>query len=298
MENYGGELAALTAAFLWAVASVIYRRVGERIPPLGLNLLKGVLALAMLAVVLLATGDSLTGVESRALILMLLSGAIGIGLGDTAYFASLNLLGARRALLLGILAPPIAGFLALVFLGERLSPGAWAGIVLTVAGVAWVITERTAGPEQSPGHLGRGVGFGLLASLAQAGGMVLARAAFMQTSISPLWATTLRLAAGVLALSLWIALARQPLGRWLKTMQGGRTWGRLVVAVFFGTFLAVWLQQVALQLTSAGITQTLFSTSPLFVLPISAWQGEKISARAVSGVAVALVGIALLFGLG
>jgi drug/metabolite transporter (DMT)-like permease len=54
---------------------------------------------------------------------------------------------------------------------------------------------------------------------------------------------------------------------------------------------------VALRFTSAGIAQTLFSTSPLFVLPLAAWSGEWVSARAVLGAVVALVGVALLFGL-
>lgn len=298
MDKYGGELAALTAALLWAAASVIYRRLGERIPPLGLNLLKGVLALAMLALALLATGDSLAGVEPQVLILLLFSGAVGIGLGDTAYFASLNALGARQALLLGILAPPMAGLLASIFLDERLSAGAWAGIALTVAGVAWVITERTTEEARGPIRLGRGVGFGLLAALAQAAGMVLARGAFLQATVSPLWAAALRLVSGILALLLWICLTRQPVGRWLRAIAGARTWSRLGVAVFFGTFLAVWLQQVALRLTSAGVTQALFSTSPLFVLPIAALLGERITARAVAGVILALVGVGLLFGLG
>ncbi|MBE9017143.1 EamA family transporter, partial [Chroococcidiopsidales cyanobacterium LEGE 13417] len=32
--DFLGELAALTAACLWAISSVIYGRIGQRIPPL------------------------------------------------------------------------------------------------------------------------------------------------------------------------------------------------------------------------------------------------------------------------
>jgi drug/metabolite transporter (DMT)-like permease len=59
--------------------------------------------------------------------ILALSGVIGIGLGDTAYFAAINRLGPRRALLLETLAPPIAALLALVFLQEALSLRAWLG---------------------------------------------------------------------------------------------------------------------------------------------------------------------------
>ncbi|MFN9174300.1 MAG: hypothetical protein ACK58N_07240 [Synechocystis sp.] len=52
----------------------------------------------------------------------------------------------------------------------------------------------------------------------------------------------------------------------------------------------------------AGIAQALLATSPLFILPIAAWSGEKLSFRAVrvaapsvsAGVGVAMVEITLL----
>ena len=295
--NLGGELAALSGALFWAIASVIYRRVGEHIPPLELNLLKGILALAMLALTLFLIGEPPASLELLAVELLLLSGAIRIGLGDTAFFESLAYLGPRRTLLLWILSPPLAAVLALLFLGEHLTLGGWVGLLLTVLGVAWVVTERVPGREETPNHLLRGIGFGLLAALAQASGVVLTRAAYMRSSASPQWGAFLQLAAGTLTLLIWIPLARQPLGRWCQGGQMGPLWGWLLLAVFLGTYLTIWLQQVSLALTSAGIALALYSTSPLFVLPLVAWAGEKISLRAVLGAIVALAGVGLLFGL-
>lgn len=298
LADYGGEVAALGAAFLWAIASVAYRRVGESIPPRELNLVKGILAAAMLVLTLWASGATLAGVEPRGLGLLLISGALGIGLGDTAFFEALQELGPRRTLLLGTLAPPLAALLALVALDETLTPGGWAGIGVTVAGVAWVVTERLPEATGRRGRTMRGLGFGVLAALVQASGGVLSHAALTQTSISPLWGAFLRLSAGVAVLVVWMALARRPVGRWLRPAEPGPLWRRLLFAVFAGTYLGVWLQQVALKLTAAGIAQTLLATSPLFVLPLVAWTGERVSARAVAGALVALVGIGLLFGLG
>jgi drug/metabolite transporter (DMT)-like permease len=297
LTNLGGELAALSGALLWAVASVIYQRVGEQIPPLELNLLKGILALAMLSLTLLLAGEPPASLELLAVGLLLLGGAIRIGLGDTAFFESLAHLGPRRALLLGILAPPLAAVLALLTLGEHLTLGGWAGLLVTVLGVAWVVTERVPGSEETPRNLLRGIGFGLLATLAQATGVVLSRAAYIRTSASPQWGAFLQLAAGTVTLLIWIPLARQPLGRWRREGHMGQLWGWLLLAVFLGTYLVIWLQQVALALTSAGIALALYSTSPLFVLPLVLWTGEKVSLRAVLGAVVALTGVGLLFGL-
>ena len=36
-EDFIGEIAALSAALLWAISSVVYSRLGLKIPPLQLN---------------------------------------------------------------------------------------------------------------------------------------------------------------------------------------------------------------------------------------------------------------------
>ena len=97
----GGELAALGGALLWAIASILYRRAGKQVPPRELNLLKGLLGAGLLALTAWALCDPFPGARPWAIGLLLLSGALGIGLGDTAYFQALNDLGARQALLIG-----------------------------------------------------------------------------------------------------------------------------------------------------------------------------------------------------
>jgi drug/metabolite transporter (DMT)-like permease len=293
-----GELAALGGAFLWAVASVIYTRVGRAVPAAEMNLLKNVVAMAMLALTLLLVAQALPPAAGPAVGLLLLSGVVGIGLGDTAYFETLNAVGPRQALLLETLAPPLAALMALLFLGERLHPGAWLGIAVTVLGVIWVITERApraALNAAGDGQLRRGVIFGLVAALAQAGGAVLSRAAFLQADISSLWSAFLRLAAGAVVLVVWMALTRCRMGGWLRRPGAAALGGRLLAAITLGTYLALWLQQASLKLTLAGVAQTLFATSPLFVLPFAAWQGERVSLRAALGAGVALAGVGLLF---
>jgi len=297
LANFTGELAALGAAFLWALATAAYSNIGQHIPPRELNLVKGIIAIVMLLITLILRGDLLTAIEPLALGLLLLSGVIGIGLGDTAYLESLKRLGARRTLLLEMLAPPLAGLIALIFLGEKLGFSAWSGIALTLLGVTWVVTERVPSEPNSPTNLLRGVIFGLLAALAQASGAVLSRAALTRTGISPLWSTLLRLAAGALTLLIWLPLTQQPVGRWLKHQHSKQLWRVIIFATFTGTYLGIWLQQTSLKFTNAGIAQTLLATSPLFVLPIVARRGEAISLRAIVGILVALGGIGLLVGL-
>jgi len=296
ITNFAGEFAALGAAFLWALSAVVYAHLGQKIPPLALNLTKGVVAIALIAFTLIVQGNYLpSGMDRVALGFLLLSGVLGIGLGDTFYFEALNNLGARRTLLLEALAPPLAALIALIFLQESLSLAAWTGIFLTVLGVSWVISERVPGSEGKAVHPLRGVSFALLSALGQASGAVLSRAALAETTISPLWSTLLRLIGGVLILLLWMPLQQQP-RHWFKPLQSKRLLGIIAITALFSTYLGILLQQTALKYAATGIAQALISTSPLFVLPIAVWMGEVVSSRALLGVLVALGGIGLLFG--
>lgn len=295
LKDYPGELAALSAALIWAVASVIYTGVGRQLSPLVLNLVKGLIAIALLIATLLLTGNLFPSVSPQPLVLLLLSGAVGIGFGDTAYFGALNCIGPRRTLVLESLAPPLAAILALIFLQEQLPPSAWIGIVLTVFGVTWVVLERSreaATPSVLPL---RGIILGLLAAVGQAGGAVMSRAALVGTDINPLWSTFIRLIGGIAILLIWLSVQRQS----IRVLQPLRSRHLLMVVAgtaFISTYLGIWLQQLSLKYAPAGVAQSLSATSPLFVIPIAViFAGDKVSGRAVLGVLVAIAGVWLLF---
>ena len=291
-DNFIGESAALTAALLWAVSSVIYSRLGLKIPPLQLNLYKGIMAIAFIIITLLIQGSAFTDLSTSTIALLTLSGVIGIGLGDTAYFSALNSLGARRTLLLETSSPPMGALLALILIGEQLTSSAWCGILLTIIGIAWVISERN--PVNNLRISRRGVVWGLLAAIAQALGAVISRFALIQSDISPLESTLIRLIGGtIIVIALLFLPAIKQTHSKIKLSQ--RSLGIIAIAAFGSTYLGIWLQQTSLKFAPTGIAQTFLATSPLFILPIVALQGEKISLRAILGVAISLAGIALMF---
>ncbi|HAF62969.1 MAG TPA: EamA family transporter [Anaerolineaceae bacterium] len=299
MEILRSELFALTAALLWAVSASLLENLTHRIPPKELNILKGSIAIVLLLGTSIVLGEDLSGLNWSVVRTLLLSGVIGIGLGDTAYFYGLKDIGSRRALLLFALAPPMTALIGWIFLGEALPLISWVGIFITVGGVAWVVTERTPQEksDQDKKVLARGILLGTLASLGQAIGLVLSRSVMTIDGISSLQSAALRLAAGVIFTLGWKVVSRERLGSWMKEENAKQTWELLCVTAFVGTYLCLWLQQMAVQGAPAGIAQTLLSTSPIFILPISALRGEKVSWRAVLGASISILGVMLVFGL-
>ena len=298
MNNFVGEISALSAAFFWALASIIYRLLGKTIAPLQLNMLKGLIAIALLMLTLTWQGWQGTSVSFNGIALLALSGVLGIGLGDTAYFVVLNQLGARKTLLLETLAPPMSAFLAFIVIGESLSYWAWCSILLTILGVAWVISERTVDIGRNRAAIWLGVAWALGWTLAQASGAVLSRAVLISSNLSSLESSLIRLIGG-LTITFLLWLLPLPLPKIKSTANLGslslRLWGILAIATFFGTYLGIWLQQTSLKFAPAGIAQTLLATSPLFVLPMVMIRGETVSWRSLGGVLVSMIGISLLF---
>ena len=302
LTQFKGELAALLAAFFWAVASAIYARTGACVPVLELNVLKGAIAIGAIGVTLLARAATWPVLPLAPAGLLILSGTIGIGLGDTAFLAALKTLGSRRTLLFETLAPPLTALLGAILLAETLPTGAWGAMALTLGGVFWTIRERTPVAEAvSDERLRVGLVWAFLAAVAQASGALLARSALRYSEIDPLWSALLRLIAGTLCASLLLGLRRQPLSvlsaRTADVTAPARwhTLGAVAAAALLGTYLGIWLQQASLKFAPVGIAQTLSATSPLFILPIAACSGDRISKRAILGAAIASAGVALLF---
>lgn len=289
-----GGIAALSAAFLWALASIWFSRLGKHLPVIQINLLKGFIAIAILFGILSLSGGTLAALPFQPLVTLVISGVIGITLGDTAYLKALQSLGPRRTLLLANLAPPMVGVIAWAFLDERLVLRAWVGIFLTLSGVTWVIFERTQEENRST-NLQKGLFFGFLAALCQSIAVVLSRAALTRFPIDALQSTIVRLGAAIIVLTFWSLVRQQTILPWRALVSQPRLAVWLLTATLLGTVLAMWLQQIAIDLTPVGIVQTLLSTSPLFILPIVALQGERISPRAVAGALIAMLGVGLLY---
>lgn len=287
-----GETAALGSALIWAVAARIYGQIGQRISPLLLNFSKGAIALSIGSAVMVIGRFPLPQLPATATVWLVLSGIVGIGIGDSCYLSALKALGARRTLLLESLSPPLAALLAWISFGEIINGTAWLGILLTVAGVTWVVVERTTDQVVSGKHPYLGIVWGLFAALGQAGGSVMSRFAFTVSDLDPFWTMLIRVLAGIM--TVLILLGRSPPSERQFPPFAWRWVLLLIGTAFASTFLAILGQQTALKYAPAGIAQALLATSPLFILPIAAWSGEKLSFRAIAGVGIAMTGIVLL----
>ncbi|WP_241973615.1 DMT family transporter [Aliidiomarina shirensis] len=289
-----GQLAALTAAFCWALATLMYSRSSHHLSSAQLNLVKGMIASPLLLIGLWLFADlELLQWQSTPFILLLLSGVIGITVGDTCYFSALRRLGPAHTILFEYLAPPFAALIAWLVLSESMSIVEIGAALVVIIGVLLVLTERQ--PVAGVALSRSGLLFAVAAALCQAIGLVMAFYAFQNFDVNALQAAMLRLSAGTAALTVALLLLkpRMLIQTWSAVQKTKKS--VLLTAIILGTFLAIWLQQIAIAYVTPGIAQTLLSTAPLFMLGLNLFRGRTVSFRALLGTFVAMIGIGLLF---
>jgi drug/metabolite transporter (DMT)-like permease len=296
-----GELAALSASAFWAFASLLFTELSREYGPIVMNALKCIVALGMMAVTLLVLEGVLwpVGISTNDTWLLAVSGLVGLSIGDTAYFHALTRLGARRALLMTALVPPVTAFMAWPALGEGFTPGMLAGMALTMGGVVWVIMERMPTPEGADRKAEArtkaiGVALALVAVVCQSTGNVLTKMG--GADASAIGISVVRVTVGSLGL-LVVVGARGKMSHLIAPFRAPKPAARLLLATLTGTYLGIWLLNAGLKYTAyTGIAATLSSTSPIFILPL-AWlmTNEELSTRSIIGAVIAVVGVAVLF---
>jgi drug/metabolite transporter (DMT)-like permease len=296
-----GELAALGVSVAWAFTSIQFTMAGRRVGSQVVNRVRLVWAVLYLMLAHLVLQGELwpAHVESFRWGWLGLSGVVGLTLGDACLFQSFVLIGPRRAMLLMTLSPIISALLAWAWLGETMSLLEIGAALLTVSGVAWVVSERQAGPAQTePGEDRRqyalGVLLGLGGALGQALGIVMSKKG-LSGDFSSLSATLIRMVSAAGAVWLLALLQGQVRQSWraLRDEQASRF---IAGGAFTGPFVGVWLSMIAVQRAQVGLASTLMALSPVHLIPLSYWFfHERVSARAVGGAVVALVGLATIF---
>jgi drug/metabolite transporter (DMT)-like permease len=303
--------AAFVTTILFSISAVCGNRAGKLLGGTEANFWRLVIAAALLAVYAHAIG---AGISGAAFVTFFISGCIGFGVGDQAWFQTLARLGSRLAVMITLcLSSPIAALLEWLWFGTGLSAWEILCALVVLAGVALALAPG-GNIRIGQRELMSGMAFGLIAAVCQALGAVLSRKAFALAqsagdSIDGITAAYQRILGGVAlsALSLlWVkrmAIAGQfansepaptgnpeaPASRW------ARAWPWVLANALAGPALGVSCYQWALKSTPTGIVLPIVAITPLVIIPFSYHlEGERPSRRSLAGGALAVCGAVVL----
>lgn len=287
-----GEACSIGAALSWAGGVIVYKRLGESLAPLQLNLIKNVLVIGMIApTVLLVHGYEIPPLPARAIVLALISGVLGIAVADTLYFRALNTLGAGRMGIVGNFYSPFVIVLSFVFLGERLNALQLAGFALVSGGVL-IVSSHDPHKRLSKADLRRGAMYGVAAVLLMASAIVMVKRVLEGQPL--LWIVLLRLVGGVLGMLALFAVRRESLpipGRTAARLR----WPLLVLAAFLGQYVSMVLWMAGYKYTEASVAAVLNETASVFIVLLAAvFLHEGLDTRRLVGVTCTLSGVACM----
>jgi drug/metabolite transporter (DMT)-like permease len=192
------------------------------------------------------------------------------------------------------LVPIISAILGWIFLKESLSLIEISAIVMTVAGVLWVVADKSKENGSVDGkRLAAGIAFGFGGALGQTFGLVLSKKG-LDGGFPALSGNVIRVLCAVVII-------------WLITLFGGKARTAInsyrdkkaLLALsggsFFGPFIGVWLSLISIKYARLGIATTLMSLTPIFLIPITRIIfKERITIKAILGTVIAIAGVAVL----
>jgi drug/metabolite transporter (DMT)-like permease len=287
-----GEILALSTALIWAFAVILFKKSGETAHPIALNLFKNVLGAALIVpTILLFEGSFTANFSFSEINLLLLSGAMGIGIADTLFFMSLNRLGAAMSSIVDCLYSPMVIATAMIWLGERLSLWQLAGVLLIVSAVLEATHTRHTDHALRRG-MWLGVLWGALSMAFMAVGIVMVKPLLNTSSL--LWVMELRLMGGIATLLVILVLHRERIII-LRSLLVQHSWGYLLGGSFVGAYLSLLTWLAGMKYTQVSQASALNQTSNVLVF-VFAWifLKEQMTIRRVIGIGLAFIGVYLV----
>lgn len=295
-----GELAALGAALSWAIAPILYRQALLTTKPLSANIVRCTTNAAVLLAVLLLLGKVgvLASLPSSVLLISVVSGLVGLGIGDTLYLFGLKALGVSRAVPLAATYPLFSLVWAVVFLGHTLSAAAVVGTAVILAGIVLLTRQKAQEAAVVRGKAAwLGVALCLGTAFAWSVGVTLMDVAVSSSTITSLDANyaivTLRLASMALVLVVLAPFIDRDRG-FLKVSK--KTVLLLCAGGLIANGLGWLLMNYSFLLISVSQVVPISSTSPLFAaLAGFVLFHEKATVKTILGAVAIVAGIVLIF---
>ena len=287
MSSLWGILSALLSAGSWAFGTITFERIGKKIPYVGLTFLKGIFSILLMLFLILIT-DGFYPIGWWEFLFLSLSGVIGITIGDSLFFKSLQDLGAKTQVIFFLLGQVLTMILSLLFLGELLSIEQYVGATILLVGV--VVT--TWGTQSDHPNKARGIFFGIISMLCFSVSAIMVKMAIAHVPV--ITATFYRMLFGTI-FAFGYGITSHNIHNWILPLKDKRLLSLFVFNVVIITYGGFLLSMAAIKFISVALASVLSSTEPIFVIALSfILCKEKIHTREIIGALITLIGLSLI----
>jgi len=286
-----GILSAFGAAASWTYACFIWRSQTQKYKTIDINLIKNIIAFLIFTPAFINISST---TELKNIFILLVSGIIGIGLGDTFYLKSLQTIGTRKTLSVETLSPLMAAFSGEIFINEDLTIKSWVGIIIVSISLFIILKKgndfKEEGSSFSNANKFKIYAFPFLSVLCAVLGGLFSRIVFLQSNLSPFLTTEIRLLGAIIFL---ITLKRFKINFFLKNLEK-KPKKRFLLSIFLGTNIGILLQQIVFKTLPIGIGWALLSTSPVISLFFARNEEREITKKIIFFTCFLFFGLTLI----
>ena len=293
-----GITASIAAAFFWAVAIILFKKSGDTISPIALNLYKCLVTLLLLIPTLMIFEiEMFPRQPGYTWFLFAVSGIMGITLADTFFFMALTRIGAGMTAVVDCLYLPSVLLLSFVFLDETLGLRGMFGAMLVITAIVIASFRfKNSRPVALPGRgqLFTGILFGVLAIFLIAGSIVMIKDLLGKTDV--LWASFVRTLFGTAGLFIGTSLAKNR-KKLIVELLPSRAWLTALPASVIGNYLAMLAWLVGMKYALVSVAAILNQLSTIFIFLLSAlFLKEPVTVPRIIATLLAVSGALLVAG--
>lgn len=289
MSQLYGIFAALGSAVSWAIGAFLFKRLGEKTPSMAVAAVKTLVSATILIMLILILNISFF-INKSYLIDLILSGILGIAVGDSLFFASLKRLSPVVLSIILFAVPSIFyGLLGFFLLKEIPSIRIWLSIFLILSGFVCLLFQLDPETDKKQKTTLIGILFAVVSIFCTSISIVFIKPVLQD--INSLVATMYRILFGGIFLFLFGILSGKN-SSWVQPFLNKNYSLKFIGTVCVVTIGGFWLSLVAMKHCNVVVASTLMGLEPVLVLVCMMLFGNyKARFREYMGIFLALSGI-------
>lgn len=301
VNSHLGEIISIGTAFFWTITVISFEYAGKRVGSLPVNFIRLVMSFIFISTtVFYLTGNFVPiGESAHTWNYLLISGIIGLVIGDFFLFQAFVDIGGRISLLIMSSVPIISSIFGFFLYKEIIEPLQLVGMMVIISSIIIIILSKREKQNTHP-YVARGITFAFIGAAAQAIGLILSKEGMSDiTAVSEmekaLLATEIRIISAIAGFIILITI-RKEWGNVLKAFNHIKAIIFILIGSLFGPFLGVTSQLLAIRYTPLGIHTTISQLNIIMIIPFSIIIfKEKVTIKEIVGSLTACLGVLLLF---
>ena len=285
-----GDIYAILTALCWSSAVILFDISSKKFEALQLNAIKNLIGVCGFFVTIIVFSIPLPKFSSDELIILIISGFLGITIADVLFLESLKRMGSGISALVSTIYTPSIFILAFILFNETIAIQSYLGGLIVISGI--VITVYKVPRNITRENLYIGICLGILAQFFTAYSVLSVKPILEEHPI--LYDALYRFSVGLVG-TIIICILKVGFIDLIQTYKNGLINYHLVLGAILGTYLSVilWLSGFKYTLAGRAAIYNQLSTV-LIVIFARLFLSESLDTRKIIGVFLAMFGALLV----